>query len=139
MDEERQKRVQAAYADSFKNVAHQKVAIKKSKPKKQSESKVRDACKDLLRLWGCFVWVNRTGMYSPRQGQKIPYGLKGSGDLMGMNPSGRFLEVECKYGKNDQSEAQLFHQAAVERHGGIYVLAYSVDDLERNKQKILRQ
>ena len=133
LTKEQQERLQQAYFDSFKSKGLATKAAKKQK--KQPESKVRDACKDLLQLWNCFVWVNRTGMYSPRPGQMIPYGYPGSGGLLGCTRKGRFLCVETKY-STGQTEKQKLFQLAVERCGGIYILAYSIDDLIRRKAEI---
>jgi hypothetical protein len=136
MNPEHQKRAQEALLASYKNASKQKIKEPKRKPKKQGESSVRDACKALLRVWGCFVWVNRTGMYSPRPSVKIPYGKVGSSDIIGCTPKGRFLCIETKY-STDQSPEQAEFQVQVQSHGGIYILAYSVDDLEARKKEIL--
>ena len=58
----------------------------------------------------------------------IRYGRVGSSDILGVMPGGRFLGVEVKVGSNTQSEEQERFQAAVEAAGGLYVLAYSVED-----------
>lgn len=58
----------------------------------------------------------------------IRFGLVGSSDILGVMPGGRFLGVEVKVGSNTQSDEQTRFQAAVEAAGGLYVLAYSVED-----------
>jgi hypothetical protein len=131
---EYQNRAQAALLESYKNADSQKP--KTRKPKKQGESKIRDACKDLLVQWGCFVWVNRTGMYSPRPGVKIPYGKKGSSDIIGCTRTGIFIGVETK-DTTDQTGPQKDFQDSIEKRGGIYILAYSVDDVIKRKEEIL--
>lgn len=86
------------------------------------------ACLDYLALVDrCFCWRNNSGAY--RAGARfVRFGYVGSADILGV-VRGRFLAVECKAGKNVQSDSQLEFQAAVERCGGVYVLAYSVEDV----------
>jgi len=67
------------------------------------------------------------------------FGKAGSADILGCNPYGRFLAVECKYGKGKQSEAQKKFETNVTAKGGLYVLAYGVDDMEKNRGYILQQ
>jgi len=42
---------------------------------------------------------------------------------------GRVVAIECKVGNNIPSKEQLKYAEAVERAGGIYCLAYSLDDV----------
>lgn len=42
---------------------------------------------------------------------------------------GKFIAIECKVGDNKPSKEQLKYAEAVERAGGIYCLAYSLDDV----------
>lgn len=79
------------------------------------------------------AWRNNTGAYSPRPGQWIRFGHEGSGDIIGLiAPSGRFLSIECKRPKGARlSAAQERHRDQVLAAGGIYILARSVDDVER--------
>ena len=44
---------------------------------------------------------------------------------------GKFIAIECKSEKGKQSPEQKLYQKAVENSGGIYCLAYSIDDVER--------
>ena len=133
MDSELQKRVREALLVSYKNSALQKV--KQPKRKTQGETKVRDACEELVRLWGCFVWVNRTGKREI-EGRWLSWGYPGSADLLGCTPRGKFLAIETK-STTKQQENQIRFQAAVEKRGGIYVLAYSVDDVIARQAEIL--
>jgi hypothetical protein len=57
--------------------------------------------------------------------------LSGVADIVGVLPGGRFLAVECKVARGRLSPAQREFQAAVERMGGLYVTARSIDDLRR--------
>ena len=42
---------------------------------------------------------------------------------------GKFIAIECKVGNNKPNKEQLKYAEAVERAGGIYCLAYSLDDV----------
>lgn len=54
---------------------------------------------------------------------------EGMGDLVGW-VEGRWLEVEVKARRGRQEESQRHHQALVEAHGGIYVLAKAPEEAE---------
>lgn len=102
-----------------------------------SESDVVNACLRWLKFYGCLADRHNTGAYKTEKGHYVRFGAKGAGDIIGCTPKGRHLEIECKYGANKQSEAQLQRQQEVERRGGLYIVAYSVDDLERHKAEIV--
>lgn len=105
------------------------------------ENGVVKGCLALLQLRGAFVWRNqsRTIMVPGVGGKPRPmyFGLVGSADIIGVLPSGRFVAVECKkplgprggMGGSAQTPEQRTFQQDVERRGGLYVLARSVDEL----------
>jgi hypothetical protein len=102
------------------------------------ESYVVKACIEWLHLNGCFVWRNNTGAYKHHEsGAYIRYGLTGSADIIGVNPKGRFIAVECKSDKGKLSESQYAFGAKVKVRRGVYVLARSIDDLEAVRTEIL--
>ena len=102
------------------------------------ESLIVNTCIRWLWHHGCFVWRNNTGAWKPRGGKRpIRYGKPGSPDIIGITPSGRFIGVECKSGKNKINPLQMAFQTDVLLHKGIYITAYSVDDLEAEKGRIL--
>lgn len=104
-----------------------------------SEGVIVSQCIKWLLLHGCFVHRNNTGAYKPEGSKRyIRYGYKGSPDILGINPAGKFIGVECKTGYNKLSEAQVNYQKEILGRGGHFVVAYSVDDLEAIKQKILK-
>lgn len=115
-------------------------APRKTKGKAASpEGAVVRACLQYLQMLGCFVWRNNSGGYTPYSdsGRVVRYGKVGSGDIIGLTPTGRHIEIEAKFGNNKQSEYQLEHQRKIESHNGIYILAYSVSDIEARKLEIL--
>lgn len=91
-------------------------------------------------LWaqGCFVWRNNSGALRPALGERpIRFGYKGSADIIGITPSGRFLACECKSAKGRLSEAQILFRDRIQAKQGLYVLARGIDDLEARKREIL--
>jgi protein involved in polysaccharide export with SLBB domain len=57
----------------------------------------------------------------------VKFGVKGQADVAGM-VEGRAIEVECKRPGEYQTKDQRNWQAAVERAGGLYIVARSVQD-----------
>jgi len=83
--------------------------------------------RDGLRIWRANVLVARTP-----DGRVMRAGITGQADISGiLAPSGRRVEIECKTPRGRQSQAQKRWQEMIERHGGIYVLARSTDDVAR--------
>lgn len=93
-----------------------------------------------VRLWR----ANAGAARDPRSGRVVRFGVPGQADLSGIllqpvtcehcghvQHVGRRLEVECKSATGRQSEQQRAFQAMVERFGGLYVLARSVEDARR--------
>lgn len=90
----------------------------------------------------CLLWRNNSG------GTRIDdffmkFGKKGSGDWLGLqavqlHPAstgwlvGRFVAIECKRERGGtQSDDQARFQRNIERHGGLYILARSVEDVAK--------
>lgn len=122
------------YHESLKEL---KALKSQTKLKPVPEKLVISACIKWLWNHKCFVWRNNTGHWKDGNGNHIRYGYVGSADIIGINPHGVFLAIECKSGYNKQTEEQLNFQRKVEEQKGIYILAYSVDDLIAMKQRIL--
>jgi hypothetical protein len=84
-----------------------------------------------LRANGCLVAVTdagaayRAGAFF---GDAIPAGWP---DITGLLPNGRFIGVEVKAPKGRQSDVQQHIEREVRKRDGIYVLARSVDDVQR--------
>ena len=60
----------------------------------------------------------------------IAYGTVGMADWAGIVMGGKRLEIEFKDTDSVQSPEQKNYQAMIERFGGIYILAKSVEDVE---------
>lgn len=95
------------------------------------ERAVQRACLIYLRARRCLVAVTdagaayRAGAFF---GDSIPSGWP---DITGLLPDGRFIGVECKAPGGRQSPVQKSIEQEIARRNGIYILAYSVDDLEK--------
>ncbi len=74
------------------------------------------------------VWKNATGV--ARFGKRtVAFGLKGSADIIGLLPGGRFLAIEVKTGNAKQNKDQKNFQIMIEKMGGLYILARSTTDV----------
>ena len=76
-----------------------------------------------LRIWRANTGVARIG------NRVIRFGVPGQADLTGILPDGRRLEVEAKSPDGRQTEEQRNFQRMIERFGGVFVLARSVEDV----------
>ena len=70
-----------------------------------------------------YHWRNNTG----RRG-KVNYGHIGSADIIGLLHNGRLLAVETKC-KTKQSKVQKVFQRNIEANNGLYILAFTLDDV----------
>jgi hypothetical protein len=94
-------------------------------------------------LRACLKWLHRKGIWAWRQntgtawigGQPVSFGYPGAGDITGMLPDGRRLELECKSAIGKQSEKQKRFQAKIEQNHGVYLLVRSERDLEEQWQQ----
>jgi len=91
-----------------------------------------------IRLWRANAGVAVAGEVSRiltmcrRAGiaaRPVRFGVPGQADLTGILPDGRRLEIEVKAARGRQTEDQQNYQTMIERLGGVYVLAYSVEDV----------
>lgn len=79
-----------------------------------------------VRLWRANVLVAQD-----KTGRIVRAGVKGQADISGiLAPHGRRVEIECKTQRGRQSDAQERWERMIRYHGGIYVLARSVDDVK---------
>lgn len=61
----------------------------------------------------------------------VSFGVPGQADLTGIMTGGRRLEIELKTEIGRQSSEQQSFQAMIQKFGGSYVLARSVEDVYR--------
>lgn len=90
----------------------------------------------LLKLWRANVGVGWFANGEPARktdpgAYPVRYGVKGQADYTGLIlPSGRRLELETKATRGRQSADQTNYQEMIERMGGLYVLAPSLETFD---------
>ncbi len=63
--------------------------------------------------------------------QPTQYGVVGQPDIGGILAGGRHVGIEAKMRGNKPSDDQVAYRGMFERFGGLYILAYSVDDVDK--------
>lgn len=89
---------------------------------------------EILRAFGTkrSMWLWRANTGVAQIGRRVVrFGIPGQADLTGILPDGRRLEVEAKSVDGRQTEEQRNYQRMIERFGGVYVLARTVEDVSR--------
>ena len=82
---------------------------------KSKSSAVTKYCIDVLTYNGYFVWrQNNVGVFDPiKKIYRSNSSKKGVPDIIGITPTGKFIGIEVKIGKDKVSTFQLeFHQQA---------------------------
>lgn len=109
------------------------------------EREIQKLILDYLQARGIFAWRNNTGAFAGEHNGKkrfVRFGFPGVADILGIirteaevgsgihrNTFGRFLSIEVKRPGGKQTDDQKAFQEAVERNGGIYILASSLEDV----------
>lgn len=79
---------------------------------------------------GVRLWRQNAGAARTRTGAFVRFGVPGQADISGiMAPTGQRIEIECKTENGRVSAAQRKWGAMIEKFGGIYVVARSVEDV----------
>ena len=95
---------------------------------RRTEAQVVRACLDYLKLRRIFAFRNNTGAYKVEE-RFVRFGSKGSADILGILPGGRFLAIECKSLNGRLSPAQGEWGERVRAAGGVYLCVRSVGEL----------
>lgn len=99
--------------------------------KLQNAILLRFATRPDMRLWRA-----NTGHGISMDGKRhLSFGIPGQADLSGILRDGRRLEIECKSPNGQQSEEQRNFAAMIRQFNGVYILARSVEDVERGLQE----
>lgn len=103
------------------------------------EGEIAPGVEQYLTLRGDLYWFrNNVGGFAPMSGGFIKFGRKGSGDYLGCQAIrmtdgsiwGRFVSIELKRTKGGKvSDAQREFREDVIAHGGIAVVARSIDEV----------
>ena len=62
-----------------------------------SEKVVQNECKFFLKSIGAFCFVVTAGKLYTYAGKMVTVAPKGTSDIVGMLPGGKYIEVECKH------------------------------------------
>lgn len=104
------------------------------------EIELQKQIRDAVNSMGGFCWRNNTGNFalqdSKGKSRWFKAGLKGSSDILGIWKTGQILAIEVKVGKNKLSDDQVRFLEEVTRRGGIGFVAYDLDTVINNLQKI---
>jgi hypothetical protein len=97
----------------------------------EHEKLVRDILVTFGSGHGLRIWKNNTGAVKIDD-RFLSFGLKGSADILGIiGGQGKFLAIEVKTGRGRQTKEQKAFQKMIETHGGLYILARSVEDVKK--------
>lgn len=95
----------------------------------RSEANILNDCMIALSKSGARVWRNNVGVLKDKTGRPVKFGLcKGSSDIIGICPDGKFLAVECKTEKGRATDNQLRFIEMVRQIGGRAGIARCADD-----------
>jgi hypothetical protein len=94
------------------------------------ENRVKAEVLKYLKLRRIKAWSNPSGAVRIRPGKFMSFGLKGSADILGCLPGGRFLAVEVKAERGRLSPEQRQFLAGIRALGGLAVVARSYRDIE---------
>jgi hypothetical protein len=94
------------------------------------EGKIKAACLRYLARRGITAWNNPSGAVEVRPGQWLQFGRKGSADILGCLPGGRFLAIEVKAPGGWLSPGQREFLETIKQQGGLAVVVKSYRDIE---------
>jgi hypothetical protein len=92
------------------------------------ESEIQKQILDYLALRHIFHYRNNSGAFKREDGHFYRFGATGSPDIVCVI-NGQYVGIEVKAPKGKQSEHQKAFQEELERAGGIYILAHSLDEV----------
>jgi len=116
--------------------------LTKKRKNARPEAKALKSCLQWLKTHHIPAWRSNTGAYEVKDdlgnSRFIAYGAVGSPDIHGIIPgSGKYLGIEVKAsGKKLKPEQQAWRDMVVIA-GGVYILAYSTDDLQEKLLPLL--
>jgi len=94
------------------------------------EARIKSAVLRYLEQRGFFVWNNPTGCVRIASDRWISFGKKGSSDILGCLPDGRFLAVEIKTPKGRVTPEQTAFLKKVRGLGGVAIIVNSFQELD---------
>jgi hypothetical protein len=97
---------------------------------KTPEGIIKANCLRWLGKRGIFSWNNPSGVIRITPDRWIHFGKKGSSDIIGVLPDGKFLAIETKSIKGRLSPEQKAFIEKVRGLGGVAILARSMRELD---------
>jgi hypothetical protein len=95
------------------------------------ESRVKAEVLKYLKLRQIKAWSNPSGAVRIRPGKFMSFGLKGSADILGCLPDGRFLAVEVKAPGGRLSPEQRQFLADIKALGGLAAVVRGWKELDQ--------
>jgi hypothetical protein len=95
------------------------------------EGRVKAACLRYLEKRGILSWNNPSGCVRVAPDRWLHFGLKGSADILGCLPDGRFLAVEVKAAHGRLSPEQRQFLADITALGCMAVMVRGWKELEQ--------
>lgn len=99
---------------------------------KSTEKATQKAILEYLALKRIFHYRNNTGGFKNSNGNFYTFGAKGSPDIVCVVPKngiGQFVGIEVKDVKGKLNDNQEKFKKELEKAGGIYITARSLDDI----------
>ena len=99
---------------------------------KEKESQIQKTILDYLRYRKVFCWKQNTvGIYKQSTGSYIPSQSVGAPDIFAVK-NGKVFGIEVKTKTGKQSDNQKNFQQDFEKAGGIYLVARSIEDVQKH-------
>jgi hypothetical protein len=98
--------------------------------RKIPEGRIKAACLRYLEKRGITAWNNPSGAVRIAPDRWLHFGKKGSADILGCLPGGRFLAVEVKAARGDLSPEQKTFLAEIRELGGPAVMVRDWRELD---------
>lgn len=94
------------------------------------EGHIKIACQNYLERRGIFSWNNPSGAVRVASDRWLHFGKKGSSDILGCLPGGRFLAVEVKAPDGRLSPEQKEFLEKIRGLGGLALVVKSMRELD---------
>jgi len=91
-----------------------------------SESHLVKQCLQYLNLKHIDCWRNNSGALKTESGGFVRFGAMGSPDIFAFINK-QLVGIECKYGKNKQSDNQKQFEKMMKKNGADYWLVYDIE------------
>lgn len=103
----------------------------------RKENAVQSQIMEYLRMQNIMAWRQNSGMvYRGMRSDGMPriqaftkFDMRGKGDISGILPDGKRLEIECKSEKGRQSIEQKRFEELIKHNNGVYILAKTVEEV----------